>query len=300
MGKRGKKANYIQNSRNAARLKQQRDEYIQRLASIDRIADALESTKTQEQTDDDQRAFREIVTIWLLIFTVIFTGGADVIFYLTLEDSHYNAAEQIGRLDQQLGLMRSASTQTDAQIAVTKDLASAARDQAGAARDNIVAEKEDTENSSRAWVGPTGAVIDAAPSTGKPLTATVTYANSGKQPGTDMASYVEEQSFYASDIIDEANFINNSVIKCNGIQTIAGGQVAYPTTGFAAYTLFATINGDVIDQATADGSRIIVLTGCFAYNTFNELHHSSFCFFYRKGVTRELNLSFCAGGNNAN
>ena len=100
----GKKPNYIQNRRNCARLKQEREKHEKHLVSIDRIADALESTQGQEQRDDDQRARREIITIGLLILTVIFTGGADLIFYWTLVDSHENATKQLTEADAALKL----------------------------------------------------------------------------------------------------------------------------------------------------------------------------------------------------
>jgi hypothetical protein len=99
MRKWGKKTNYIENRRNSDRLKEERNKYESHFASIDRIANALESTQDQEQTDDDKRALREKFTIGLLIFTVIFTALADLIFYWTLKDSHENATQQIARID---------------------------------------------------------------------------------------------------------------------------------------------------------------------------------------------------------
>lgn len=48
MRKWGKNANYIQNRRNSGRLKDEREKYEKHLVSIDRIADALESTQGQE------------------------------------------------------------------------------------------------------------------------------------------------------------------------------------------------------------------------------------------------------------
>jgi hypothetical protein len=65
-----KKTNYIQNRRNSARLKEKSEGNKRHLASIDRVADALETTKIQEQTDNYKRAFREKLTISLLVATV--------------------------------------------------------------------------------------------------------------------------------------------------------------------------------------------------------------------------------------
>jgi hypothetical protein len=54
------------------------------VGALNRIADELVATEKQEQADDDKRASRETLTIILLFLTVIFTGGADVIFYCTM------------------------------------------------------------------------------------------------------------------------------------------------------------------------------------------------------------------------
>ncbi len=75
-------------------MEKEGEKYKQYLVAMNRIADALAGTKIQEQIDDDKRAFREIVTIVLLICTVVFTGAADVIFYYTMKDAREAAVTQ--------------------------------------------------------------------------------------------------------------------------------------------------------------------------------------------------------------
>jgi hypothetical protein len=60
---------------------------MQVIGALNRIADKIIATAKQEQTDDNKRASRETLTIILLFLTVIFTGGADIIFYFTMKDA---------------------------------------------------------------------------------------------------------------------------------------------------------------------------------------------------------------------
>lgn len=93
--KRYKNIKYSQQRRHLSCLRKDRDENKRHLASIIRIADALESTKTQEHVDDGSRSRREMASLILLLFTVIFAFGGDIIFYFTLTDAHDNAAAQL-------------------------------------------------------------------------------------------------------------------------------------------------------------------------------------------------------------
>jgi hypothetical protein len=275
-----KKPGYIQQRRQAARLKQKRVADQRHLSSVDRIADALESTKTQEQTDDDNRAFREKLTIGLLVFTVLFTGGADGIFYATLRDAHKASREQLRRLDHQLGLMADSSRQTDTQISVTKDLASAAKDQADAARQGIIAARDNIIAGSRAWVGPNGATIEAAPVAGNPVTLLIAYQNTGRQPATGFVSSFDQ--FVIT--LDEdkmgvtAAKLTKNLVECKAKQPTPGVQVVYPSIGFASTNSGINIDKSLIDDKVVSGDKIIGVTGCFAYETFGTpiTAHSAF------------------------
>jgi len=121
-----KKSKYVQNRRNSARLKKERDDHERHLTSIDRIADAIETAQDQNQTDDDKRAFREKLTISLLVATVILTFVADAIFYATLRDAHKASQEQLRRLDSQLKSMAESSAQTERTISAFENLGKAA------------------------------------------------------------------------------------------------------------------------------------------------------------------------------
>jgi hypothetical protein len=88
--------NYIKKRRDAERNQresQHHEDNMHVIGALDRIRDELVSTEKQDQADDDKRASREILTIILLIFTVIFTGGADIIFYCTMRDARSATAK---------------------------------------------------------------------------------------------------------------------------------------------------------------------------------------------------------------
>jgi hypothetical protein len=295
----GKRPSYVQQRRSASRLDKERDKDGKYLVAISRIADALEGTKTQDQTDDDKRASREKLTIWLLVFTVIFTGLADVIFYATLRDSHENSMEQLGRLDKQLGLMADSSRQTDVQIAVNKDLAAAAKDQADAARQGAAVARDNIVAGSRAWVGPNGATIEGTPAIGNSVDFVITYQNSGRQPATGFVPAGDVFTLTTDDAGRSVSKISENVEKCRAQPPIAGAEVVYPSTGFSGNQYRTTVDKSLIDDEVVKGDKLIVMTGCFAYITFDTAHHSAYCFYFRNGTTKPPNLSFCVNGSYA-
>jgi hypothetical protein len=161
-------------------------------ALIEAITAQGDSNRKEEQREDSGRKLREWLTIGLLLATVYLLNNQVTEMrkvYDPIRAQAESATEQLNRIDRQLTLLEKSSSQTDEQISVNKDLASAARDQAKAARDSIAVAREDTVASSRAWIGPTSALIEA-PSIGNNINATVMYTNSGKQPGSGVVSSV--------------------------------------------------------------------------------------------------------------
>jgi hypothetical protein len=301
MRKWGKKTNYIENRRNSARLKEERDKYEAHFASIDRIANALESTQDQEQTDDDKRAVREKLTIGLLIATVIFTALADLIFYWTLKDSHENATQQLTKIDTQLGLMKSGSQQTDTQIAVNKDLASAAKDQATAAHESGNAVRENTILSGRAWIGPSIVTINPTPVAGTPVTISIGFQNSGRVPATDLGVFIDD--FFVTADEDKNGVsrarLDKNVGDCKARVPVNGAQVVYPSAGGVGQEMSSELDKSMVDEQFVSGGKILFVSGCFVYTTFNAPHHSAFCFYYRAGQTKPPSLSLCIDGGYA-
>jgi hypothetical protein len=268
-------------------------------ALIDAINAHGRANVAEESREDDERALRERITIVLLLITMI-----AIIFqviemrkvYEPIRAQAESATEQLKKIDRQLNLLEKGASQTDEQISVNKDLAAAARDQAKAARDSILVAREDTVESSRAWIGPTTAVIDT-PSIGSDISVAVTYINSGRQPGTGVVSSMSAYIVPNDEIAMLVLSVNEKVKKCFDTAPQPGGQVAYPTSGFSSYNMLSHIDKSKVDDSFIRGGKTMLLTGCIAYETFKDKHHSSFCFFYTKGITKEAALSFCNFGN---
>jgi hypothetical protein len=151
------KTNYIQNRRNADRLKRESENHERQFVLINRIANALETAKEQDQADDNKRASREKLSLGLLIFTVIFAGFAALEAYRLATDTedaiqHADNAARTQHADTVAALSkadeanRGAKEFADRQIAEMADananttiLADAALRQAGVAEKQILA-----------------------------------------------------------------------------------------------------------------------------------------------------------------
>lgn len=281
MPKWGKHTNYIQNRRHCARLKDERDKYERHLVSIDRIANALESTQGQEQRDDDKRARREIITILLLIFTVIFTGAADVIFYWTMNDSHENAAQQFTITSGQLNVMK---------------------------------------QEGRAWIGPAGFTFADPMSTQEPLKILVHYLNYGREPAKDVR-HSSALSLFPLGIdnlakIDTLPWWQDKAYFDPDGQCISpylvGHNIVYPSqtaywseAGLAIGTQISSNSpnhmslADVV-PAIKDKSRLYVIYGCFVYVTFDTTEYTTWCAMLIPGEDADIfkwHLGFCPFAN---
>jgi hypothetical protein len=97
MSESGEESDDIEQPNHAKQKKhksQQHKDNIQIISAINRIADELIAAEKQEQNNDDGRKQREITTIILLIFTVIFTGLSDLIFFATMKHNDIAASTQ--------------------------------------------------------------------------------------------------------------------------------------------------------------------------------------------------------------
>lgn len=55
-----------------------------------------------------------------------------------------------------------------------------------------------------------------------------------------------------------------------------------------------------MSDEVVSGKTTIVLEMCFAYKTFEEVHHTSFCYYYRTGLSpANKQMNICTAGNHA-
>lgn len=170
-----------------------------------------------------------------------------------------------------------------------------------------------TEATERAWIGPMFARSDPF-EVGKPIKITVTYNNTGRL----LAAFklIDGGTFFS-----RAQWSDGTVAKAIGIRVTecmngslshnpaAMSGVAYPTTGFSAYTLIynsnnANIRDDeriILTSDLINPALIFVMFGCFDYRTGESTtHHSFFCYYHQAGITDDVNnLGYCPFGQRA-
>ena len=191
--------------------------------------------------------------------------------------------------------LRRASQQTDKSIAVSERQAEAAAKQADISQRVFIA-------SQRAWVGPLNAKLSAEPKLAEPLEIIVAYQNTGREPAHNFTYDID--SFAATPEEDNAGDVSRRTSdflnECRNKSQARPGQVVYPSAGFAGgYSLIYRPNEIEVDDAIIAGEKVVVMQGCFVYQTLQKLHRSYFCFFYKAGFTKIRSMNICTVGHHA-
>ena len=269
------------------------------------------------------RIASEPLTSWLGVFFTLalaaFTLALVNVAYkqtkiLSHTDTALNsaAAAQIASADTSKKLAQIASQQTEILSNTDKALHAAAAAQTASAQ---TAEKLRlfTEATDRAWIGPTSARSDPFEA-GKPIKIAVVYNNTGRllasfkliDGGTFFSKTQWSSGAVAAAVsVRETECMNESLAD----SPAALSGVAYPTTGFAAYTLTYNSNNPnirdeeriILTNDLLSHDLIFVLFGCFNYNTGEgPIHHSFFCYYHETGISDDVNnLAFCPFGQRA-
>ena len=152
---------------------------------------------------------------------------------------------------------------------------------------------------SRAWLGPTDAKVVSGPlEAGKPVTVDVSVRNSGREPARNVRW---QPSKYVSAKDDKTldQKIDTTLRFCFGMPGLPLGQVIYPSAGGEGFEFVLPFEGEEISQEVVDGSSVLVVQGCLAYETFGQTHHSGFCFFFNNKTTKPEHLNICGTGSSA-
>jgi hypothetical protein len=140
--------------------------------------------------------------------------------------------------------------------------------------------------------------MEAVPTAGNGVKFAINYQNSGRQPATSFLT--NAKPFVITSQEDKNGAIMAETVKninaCLALSPITGAQVVYPSTGFSGNQLTVSFDKNLIDADVVSGEKIIGVNGCFVYETFSTPHHSTFCFFYKTGVTNMPNMNFCPTG----
>jgi hypothetical protein len=178
-----------------------------------------------------------------------------------------------------------------------KKAADAATSAANTARDTLVA-------SSRAWIAPNTASFTSKIAEHVPMSWGVQYSNTGKSPALDVhpiwslqqvpVSKFEDNTFNAFIEADKASD------ACTHLGTAPGADVVYPDQPNGYKLIFTNHQPEWVNSDVLSGNTAVVLQMCFAYKTMGEVHHTSFCYFYRAGVSPTNNqMNICTAGNHA-
>ena len=261
------------------------------VALISTIREEGQANRNEESREDRGKSFRDYLTLFFVIATTIGVFYQAYIFSSQLTEMKSSGEQTAQLIENNAKLAIAASKQADA----AEKQAVAMGEYASATRNSLVA-------SQRAWVGPRNVRIDTAPILGQPLEAILEYQNTGHEPATETIKDVD--IFTASDEEDKAGLamskVSDFISKCKIMWKPESATVVYPSTGLGVgYNATSTIDGALIDEDVIAGAKNIYLSGCFVYKTFEAIHRSWFCFYFKNGKTKPANWAICEAGNNA-
>jgi hypothetical protein len=160
----------------------------------------------------------------------------------------------------------------------------------------------------QAWIAPRTAYLQRLLALNDLPSFRIAYDNIGKQPALDtlMWTHVEFagadlliRSFAKPELAESAIGQNTT---CDN--TLRKGQVIWPSSSrIEAYSSLSVDDPTQprITQAVLDGIDALVIQGCFIYKTFDEVHKSGFCFWFRQVppavITTTTSAFICPIGN---
>jgi hypothetical protein len=153
----------------------------------------------------------------------------------------------------------------------------------------------------RAWIAPHHPVLETGMHRGREFKYAIFYGNVGKEPAINMVIQQEEDAIvFFKDTSWEGIFARNNVRRfdCAGSHPNEGGIGVFPTN--SPERTYEVDTGKLIpDEADVySEAKILLVKGCFGYNTLSEPHYSWFCYFWPK--ISEPNLwRLCPRGTNA-
>jgi hypothetical protein len=261
-------------------------------ALIETIQIEGRADRGEEAKEDRGKRFRDYLTLFFVIATTAGVFYQAHIFSDQLAEMH-TGGEQTGRL-----------IESNAQLAIAAaKQANSAEKQAIAMSDYAQATRDNIKAAQRAWVGPRNLKSDKAPVLNQPLNVILEYQNTGRDPATDAVKDIDV--FTGTDADDKSglipNKINDFISSCKIMWKPLSANVVYPSGGWLGtpYELTKVVDGQLIDEEIVAGTKNIYATGCIVYKTFESIHRSWFCFFYKNGKVKPENWAICEIGNGA-
>jgi hypothetical protein len=257
-----------------------------------------EETQTSESQSEETERKKSLRRSWkssgpVAKLTVVFAGIAAAASLTYAFTSIWQLSVMSGQLTQ----MKLSGEQTERAVILNMGQLAIANRSAETA-------KQALDASSRAWIAPANAYFTSELSKNVPLSFEVQYRNTGRSPALDVHAIWDLQQVPVSKFEDNTF---NAFIEadkpsdaCKRLGTAPGADVAYPDQPDGYKLLFTNHLADWVNDGVLAGRTAVVLQMCFAYTTVGKVHHTSFCYFYRVGVSppnKQMNI--CTAGNHA-
>jgi|GEM_PF-4801898 len=148
----------------------------------------------------------------------------------------------------------------------------------------IIVTKRALELNERAWIAPLTAQLTTAPENGSPLHFIIAFINSGRQPARDVTFAIQNAAIDSFDPLksDMYDIVVPPNTSCANLVSGKGRVIIPPvSTGGAFSNQFDTIRGSppfYADDRILNGSKFYVVRGCVAYNTYETIHRTAYCY----------------------
>ena len=155
----------------------------------------------------------------------------------------------------------------------------------------------------RAWLAPKNAILLKELKVGEPMQIEISYQNVGKSPAQDVREYLNIRMLPDPTIPSpEFNASIEADDICGRLEPVKGAAIAFPEQPEANSIQFSTKGPTEEIDADSDvmsGKKTIVIEMCLAYTTMSRVGHTSFCYFYRSGVSPSGQFNICPAGQRA-
>lgn len=137
----------------------------------------------------------------------------------------------------------------------------------------------------RAWIAPTKLELDSGNSDNKPIKVILSYGNTGHQPAKETVFSGLNDLMIPWDETKGFPFVENP--SCVGLlekrneRKTPGWPFIYPSSEPIYHASYTTKN-TTADAELTGGKRVLIVRGCFVYETIGKIDaHSNFCFYLR-------------------
>jgi len=141
----------------------------------------------------------------------------------------------------------------------------------------------------RAWVGPNQADFIAQLTVNTEAALAIQYQNTGRVPALSVSATGDTMLF----TLDESRSgklqedVHKSLERCLARKLSKEDSAVYPATGFNNYRMYVNIDKDIIDWDVIYGKKILVLEGCFVYETFQKFTEARSAIFIKQGLLKQ-------------